>query len=213
MSKEVELLYLVINAVFGEGLSVWNCRYEECPDHIIVDGIPFRLKVGDFVYRGKDRFYAVELKFITLRHVQIHDRRLKKKYWSIRRRTFKLYRTQFELIKNNGGFLVMVFEPSRSKEERESIGKLLNEETCKSQLQTLRQWMGENKRQYDCAILGRTGIVNVLKKKEFVPVNDQWDANVERVSLNFGKVWKNALHNFSSYLKDLPSEIAKKLPH
>ncbi|NVM53103.1 MAG: hypothetical protein HWN66_05325 [Candidatus Helarchaeota archaeon] len=192
--KEKELRCHLINALFvKKGVAFWDCSSESCPDPLIVKGIPLQIKAGDFIYGYKGRIHTVELKFIK------YDCQSYYSGYRPKRRTMVIYRSQFEMIKEGGGYLVVVAEP---KQKEITKGK----EVCIKGLSRMRGLLGTRKLTYDCVIVDKNLIYQLKEGKKWVN-----EKGYEVFRISFQKVWNMDAIKFQSPIHKLPHKIADYL--
>ncbi len=111
-SLEEEVRCILMNTLWKEGISVWDCPAElgNCDDPILKNNVPFGIPVGDFPLFLDGNYYITEMKFLKVSCRLRSDRgRYESKMGS-----GEIAETQSKMILQGGGILVMIREPPPS---------------------------------------------------------------------------------------------------
>lgn len=163
--NENSLRTSIISELKLEGARVWDCRFEDCPEKVVVDGIPFKVIVGDIIFRYKNILRLLELKFL-------------RRYCS--KGIMRLYcgqttPAQIKALAERAGFYVMVAEPMIFPRS-----KCLS---CEERLELLYELLEENKVCYEAVI---------LNSEDFFKVKEQYIDNLKPIS---GTLFETQIEN------------------
>ncbi|NVM53102.1 MAG: hypothetical protein HWN66_05320 [Candidatus Helarchaeota archaeon] len=200
LSNEKELRHLIMNIFFRrKEVKVWDCRPEDCPDPIIIDGNKTRPLAGDFIYEFRGQYKVVELKLI-----QLYCKKRRGIYIQTRN---KIYITlpQYNLISRGHGYLVVVAEPPRKRIEVYGT-RTHSKKDCKEDLIEYRSRLADEHLLYEGVIVDQKIIKKFLDYWRFRLVG-----HTEIMTPNFNKVWQLAVSKFLVGLSNLGQTIAKRL--
>lgn len=198
LNSEDRLRSLLMNELRSAGATAWDCKFENCPEKVFVDGIPFRVLVGDIVFKWKDILRLIELKLL-------------RRFCANRVMKLKFGQTtpaQIRALADGAGFFVMVAEPiilPRSK--------CLS---CEERLELLHDLLVENRICYEAVVLDQQEFLKI--KKEYIDElkyvsGTRFGEEVESFKgISFNKVLKIMPDAFICFkMKDIKKLITKIL--
>ncbi len=184
---EEYLRNLIIFLLKTIGITVWDCRPENCSEFVMIDNVPLKSTVGDFIYRLNGIHKVGEVKFFG-RFCQRGRVEIRRNY---------LTEPQLSIFENNTGIGIFVAEPYPDEM------KWKREIQCKESLKEIREMLGRSRLPYEVIIINQEAFTilkqNYLKTRRFQSKLGPFHTKQKRIS--WGKLTK-FLPVYKIFLKD-----------
>ena len=185
--NEEEVRNVIMNGFLKKGVDVWDCpaEFNRVKEPIIIDGIPFGISIGDFPFRWKGAYYIVELKFLKIICAPVSESAytpygyISPGKFSFRRIPKFILDGQSKMLREGGGFLIVVAEPSLKTVGLKQLFTDTAEDCQKRLLVSYKNKLAKNEIPYEVWILNQKSFLRlwneVLVGETAKPVGkDKW---------------------------------------
>jgi hypothetical protein len=185
--NEEDVRRVLMNGYIKKGVDVWDCpaEFDRVNEPIIINGIPFGILVGDFPFRWNGAYYIVELKFLEVTCARV-SKSAYTQYgfappgkFSFRRTSKFILDGQSKMLREGGGFLIIVAEPSLETVGLEQLFTKTFKECQKKLLMLYKSKLAKNEIPYEVWVLNQESFLRlwdgVLVGETAKPVGkDRW---------------------------------------